>query len=1290
MTPAGGPPARGFGGPPVRSEEMRRGEQIRLQAHASDRARIYQAHRDLYVSERDLHVHYEDGVREAHRVLTGSVSDECPYPGLTAFGTDQAQWFFGRDELVAKLLVRLDTCLAVGGALVVVAPSGAGKSSLLRAGVLAGLARGALPGSTRWPQVWLTPTPNPMEALGTHLWEVMGSGSDGSPALRPDRLRRALAQGPGERRLVLVVDQLEELFTLCPDKQERRDFLDAVLGIAEAGPGSEPPPGLVVFGLRSDFYSKCAAHPGLRNAVERNQVMVGPLSRTGVREAILYPARAVGLDVEPGLVPVLLRDLGATEDGTEDGADDTGAYEIGRLPLLAHALRATWMRRAGHVLTVDGYEATGGIANSVTAEADSWFDRLDPAARQTAQSVFLRLIKFGGSGTKDTRRPVPYDELVNHCTRPGEAAQVIEKFTKGRLLTREQDTVTITHEVLLRAWPRLREWIREHRVHYMARQRLEDAAVAWQEAGQDPGMLYRGGRLEEARGLAGADGEDADGGAGGLGPVASGFLAASVRHRDRSRRIRQGVVACLSVLAVLVAVTGAIALLQSNTAERERRTKILSEVGANADQVRTRDASLAAQLDLVAHRMKPTESTESDLLSDQNVPLSTMLTGHEGDVDAVEFSPDGRLLASGDAKGVIRLWNTARRGHPAALGDPLHDFKKSVWGLVFNPDGRFLAAAGEDGAIRLWDIREPLHPTTIGDPVKVGGGELYTLAMSPDGHSLATGGEDGRVHLWDVTEPRTPKRLAKPLTGAVGEVYGVALSRDGKLLACGGSDGTIRLWRVTDPRHPAAVGKVPAPITEAGTRGSVQSVAFSPNSRTLAAAGTDGTAHLWDVTNPAKPSPLDSPTTEDIVNAVAFSPRGNLMAFGSDDTTVWLKNVTSPKDQRSLTPATKGHTGRVIALAFDPTGTTLATAGTDRTVRLWTIPRTILTGHTDAVEALTMSRDGHLLASGADDGTVRLWDVSDPAHPRLVSASIRGAKPSYGTVAFRPGGRELAVSTGPEVQLWDVTEPAKPRLLGDAPRARGDFQSVAFAPDGNTLAGGNQNGTIVLWNVSDPSRPKPLGRPLDMGGAKQVTQVAISPDRRTLVAATDYGDLRLWDITDPTRPHVLAKHLTASQEAVNSVAFSPDSRTLATSGDDTEIRLWDLADPARPQQLGNPLTGHAGPVSDLTFSQDGHRLFSSGSSDLTVRLWDIPRDRADARPHGEPVTGIFDYVNTIALSRDDSRLFIGNGDSTVRIMPLTAPAAIDYICRSTGNLLTPELWHRYVPDQAYDPPCAHP
>lgn len=319
-----------------------------MEAYASDSGPIYLAAGSQHVAGRDLHLHYWDGTHRVDRTRPGTgTGDDCPYPGLSAFGVEQAAWYFGRDPLRARLTARLDACLREGGALAVVASSGAGKSSLLRAGLVPDLAAGALPGSRRWPSLVFTPTADPMRALATHLAALTDGDPEQTAAdLRsaPDevaaRLRTALAARRAGR-LVVVVDQAEELFTLVADAEVRRRFTTALDRLARAGG-----PALVVYGLRADFYARCADLGPLRTALEQRQVLVGPMTGTQLREAVLFPARAVGLEVEDGLVELLLADLAVPAGGDGD-------HDAGLLPHLAHALRLTWQRRHGNRMSVD-------------------------------------------------------------------------------------------------------------------------------------------------------------------------------------------------------------------------------------------------------------------------------------------------------------------------------------------------------------------------------------------------------------------------------------------------------------------------------------------------------------------------------------------------------------------------------------------------------------------------------------------------------------------------------------------------------------------------------------------------------------------------------------------------------------------------------------------------------------------------------------------------------------------------------------------------------------------------
>ncbi|MGH3870501.1 MAG: hypothetical protein ACRDSR_03135 [Pseudonocardiaceae bacterium] len=1142
------------------SDEQPAGDSVRLEAHASGDASINQA-------ARDLHVHYPDGVR---RIAPGAHPPECPYPGLASFGREQAKWFFGRDQLTAELTARLDARLRAGGMQIVVAPSGAGKSSLLQAGLLAQLDSGALPGSSPWSKMVFSPTADPLAALATQIASLTGV-DPATPQHYVEVLRSHLGS---EARVVVVVDQFEELFTLCLDDQQRHTFIELLSQLASPA----NPAGLVVVGVRADFYATCANYPHLRTALQDNPLVVGPMSDTELRAAIHNPARDVGLDVEPGLIELLLRDLGDTTGGTT-------SYAAGRLPLLAHALRATWQQRHGHILTVDGYRTTGGIHRAVATTAEGVFTGLDATGQRMARTLFLRLIKVG-DGAEDTRRRVARTDLLRDLD-PGTVSPVVDAFTQGRLLTQEQNTVEITHEALLRAWPRLRQWIDTDRAGNLIRQELDEATTVWDRDRRDTAALYRGSRLEAACTWATSTSNKGD-----LSPAASDFLAASTQQEYRAARLRRTVFIMLSVLALVASGAAAVAFHQSSTANRERDDAIFNQVTAQADRLRSTDVSLAAQLDLTAYRMRPTtRNLHTALVTDANATLSTPLTDHTNAVRAVTFSPDGRTLASVSDDHTVRLWNVTNPAHPTVLGQPLVSHTKPVNSVMFSPDGRTLASGSDDGTLRLWNVGDPAHPTPLGPPLIGHTGTVSAVAFSPDGHTLASSSGDHTVRLWNITDPAHPTPLGPPLVGHTDSVTAVVFSPDGHTLASGSGDRTVRLWNVTDPTHPVALGP---PLT--GHTNWVISVAFSPDGHTLASGSNDQTVRLWNVTDLIHVTPLALSLTghTSSVLSVAFSPDRHTLASSSDDRTVRLWNVTDPAHPTLLGTPLTGHTNVVFSVVFSPDGRTLATASGDSTARLWNIPSAPITGHADSVTAVALSPDGHILASGSGDQTVRLWDVTDPTHPT-------------------PLGPPLTGHTN-----WVI--------------------SVAFSPDGRTLASGSDDQTVRLWDVADPAHPTPLGTPLT-GHTDQIRAVAFSPDGHTLASSSTDQTVRLWNVTDPAHATSLGPPLTGHTNSVFSVAFSPDGRTLASGSADWTVRLWDVTDPAHATS-GTPLTGHTNWVVSLAFSPDG-RTLASGSADWTVRLWEMDVDRA-----------------------------------------------IQRICATTRNTLTPAKWEQYVsPDLPYHPPC---
>ncbi len=1209
-------------------------------------------------------------------------TEVCPYPGLAAFGPDQSRWFFGRDQVIARLITQLDDRLAGNGLLAVVAPSGAGKSSLLAAGLITALARGALPGSRTWPVVTTTPGAHPLAALAERVAERAGVdpaeavAAAGDPERFAAFLTRAVATYTGEQgqesstaQIVLIVDQFEETFTECRRETDRQTFIAALSAAAHSAAA------LVVLGVRADFYGSCLAYPELLTALQ-SPVALGPMSADQLRAVITCPAQAEGLILEPGLVELLLRDLGVAEDA---GA---ASYDPGVLPLLAHALRATWHHRHGHMLTVAGYRCTSGISQALATTAERAYTQLSPTEQQITRQVLLRLVNISDLGASDTRRRSSRAQLIKALPLPESAPAldtVLDVFARARLLTLDTASVEITHEALLRAWPRLRHWIDADRAGNLIRQELDQAAAVWDRDRHDTAGLYRGNRLEAARTWAASHAHEGD-----LSPTASVFLAASVRQERRATALRRVAFVVLCMLVLLASGAAALALHQSAAAQRERDNAIFDQITAQADRLRSTDISLAAQLDLTAYSMRQTPDLYTALLTDANAALSTPLAGHSNYVRAVAFSPDGRILATGSADQSVRLWNVTDPAHPTSLGPPLTGHTNYVDAVAFSPDGHILATGGADHTVRLWNVADPAHPTPLGSPLTGHTNSVRSVVFSPDGHALASGSDDQTVRLWNVTDPAHPTSLGLPLTGHTSFVFAVAFSSDGRTLASGSADQTVRLWNVTDPAHPTSLG---LPLT--GHTSFVFAVAFSSDGRTLASGSADQTVRLWNVTDPAHPTSLGPPLTghTSFVHAVAFSSDGHILATGSDDQTVRLWNVTNPTQPTPLGQRLTGHVNSVNAVAFSPDGHTLATGSADHTIRLWNIPSALMTGHTSFVHAVAFSPDGRTLASGSADHIVRLWNVADPAHPTPLGPPLTGHTDKVLAVAFSSDGRTLASGSADHtVRLWNVADPAHPTPLGPPLTGHTSFVfAVAFSPDGRTLASGSADHTVRLWNVADPAHPTLLSPPLT-GHTSSIFAVVFSPDGRTLATGSADHTVRLWNMSDPAHPTSLGPPLTGHADTVRAVVFSPDGHTLASGSDDHTVRLWNMSDPAHPTPLGQSLIGHTNWVAAVAFSPDGHTL-ATGSADHTVRLWNMS-DPAHPTPLGQSLIGHTNWVAAVAFSPDGHTLATGSWDQTAQLWGMNVDQAIQRICATTTNTLTTANWEQYVlRDLPYRSPC---
>ena len=1222
---------------------------------------------------KELTIASSAGVSERSRLSVDYWKQHSPFRGLQVFEPDDAWLFFGRDSEIDELISRL----ARSPVLVVIGNSGCGKSSLVRAGLVPALqARrsGARSQNGNRPSApvdhgsWRVAIIRPSGAPFDYLAEVLPAQlapelSLGEQAefiadcrnklpLEVDALRNAISAlanaataGSSHDRVLLVVDQFEELFTLTANREIRERYIDGLLA-ASRWDGSVPVHLLLV--LRADFYSHCIEHPGLSRCLETNVYNVPRMTHAQLRQSIEKRLEIAGAMAEPGLIDALLEDIGS---------------EPGDLALLEHALTQLWERCGGFgcTLTNSAYATVGRLRGALSAHADEVYGALREEQKPLAQKIFLELVHLG-DGAPDTRRRVPKDSLLL-LSSAEEVEALLGRLASSRLISISRESqqvfVEVSHEALIREWSTLREWIAQDREELRLRRRLAEGAREWDSLKKDSGALLQGARLAQGQEWLCRHPEAS--------ALVRDFVEASViaiEEADRRELRKQKTSAkrlrwFASALAILL-------LLAVGAAWFAHRQKVLAEartLAAQSEQMLTRDQGRA--LDLAIKGWNTARTGETYLALTKALPQTLSTLNHDGEIVDSLFSPDGERILTASYDHTARLWDAAdghlliTLGHADKVGSAAFsrdggrivtssdDHMARIWNAVdgkllatlkghrdevnqaeFSRDGQRIVTASNDHTARLWNATDGRLLAVLSGHTQ----EIWGVTFSPTGRLIATASYDHTARIWDGFNGR----LLVTLQGHTDRLYDVEFSPDGQRVVTASLDHTARIWNVADGRLLATLRH----------DGDINHAQFSPDGQRIVTASRDQTARIWDTSDGRLLATLPHQGT---VQYATFSPDGRLVVTGSYDKMARVWDAASGR----LLATLQGHTGPVIDAEFSPDGRRIVTGSFDHTARVWNLAAgrllIALEGHTDFVWSVDISPEGQRIVTASRDHTARLWDAADGR----VLATLQGHSDSVWPATFSPDGQRIVTASWDHTaRVWNAVGG---RLQATLEGHTGQILHAAFSRDGERIVTASSDNTARVWSASN-------GRVLAIlkGHTASVDYASFSPDGQHIVTASLDHTARVWSATDG---HLVAT-LQGHRDAVYRALFSPDGQRIITTSIDHTARLWTLAG----GRLIAVLQGHTDKVWGGEFSPDGQRVATT-SSDHMVRLWSTTDGRLLAVFRGHTQT-----VTNVEFSSDGERIITSSFDHTARLWSTTDRHLLATLPGHSGEILTAKFF----------------